>query len=250
MKTDYSKLAVSYDDRYSFDKMQPTFEYLANEIKRNNFKNILEAGCGTGYWLKKLSGQDVSVFGLDYSFPMLSKAKSKWKLFKLVNADACALPFKKSSFDFIFCVNSFHHFPEKTNFLEGAFKALKTKGEIVIVLADIFNPHYKWYVYDYFERAFNIDFVRVPQISMLENLMAETGFVEIKSEVTETINDDRKGKSVLEDYFLTRKGNSTLFALTEEEYFEGLKKIRREANNPETVFETNIIFKSVIGKKQ
>ena len=249
-KSDYEKLYDSYDNRYEQNRMSDTLKFLDKEITQNKFNRILEVGCGTGYWVKNLVSGERFVTGLDLSLPMLLQARRKIKHGHLINGEASTLPFDTQTFDFVFCVNAVHHFENKERFFVEAFKVLKTKGEIAIVLADIFNPDYKWYVYDYFDRAFEIDAARIPSIGELKEMMSKAGFSNLRTVTTEVIKDKRKGTNVLSDHFLQKKGNSTLFALSDEEYSVGLEKIREEASNPDAAFLTNVIFKAVIGNKE
>ena len=116
IKTDYNKIASSYNERYSVNYLTEVEKSLLNTASDNNIKTILEAGCGTGRWLNSLNKLNKKLFGLDYSIQMLRIAKSEISETELVNADACYLPFNENSFDMIFCINAIHHFPDKQNF--------------------------------------------------------------------------------------------------------------------------------------
>ncbi len=246
MKTDYKKLSEGYDLRYLQNTMPDTFKFLKKIIEQNKFGKILEVGCGTGYWLKLLNRRGLKLFGLDFSLPMLNKAKKDSLI--LINGNASRLPFQKKSFDFIFCINSFHHFPDKKKFLRDTFDLLRENGILSIVIADIFNPSYRWYVYDYFPGTFEIDAKRLPSPETIGNWLIEAGFESFSIKTVETIKDVRKGEAVLTDHFITRKGSSTLFALSDEAYFKGLERIKKDARKENSLFVTNVIFKAVIAK--
>ena len=109
-KVNYNEISSKYDNRYNEDQWSNIKEKLLETISLNEYNNILEVGCGTGYWLNAIKALNVNCFGLDYSIGMLKEAKSKKRCGNLINGDANALPFKNNKFDFIFCMNALHHF--------------------------------------------------------------------------------------------------------------------------------------------
>ena len=52
-------------------------------------------------------------FGLDLSFEMLRNARAVDSRYLVVQASAVAPPFVAASFDLVFSLNAFHHFPDK-----------------------------------------------------------------------------------------------------------------------------------------
>lgn len=110
--------------------------------------NVLEIMCGTGNLLFVLSKNNENIFGLDLSMDMLNFAKLKLSSpppptihnqdayesrdiltntethatpFRLIAGDVCKLPFKKESFDVVFCRAGLHHIPQ----LNECFFAIK-----------------------------------------------------------------------------------------------------------------------------
>ena len=75
-----------------------------NKLKPHVKGNVLDLGCGTGLQIPFLSGYAKSVIGIDLTYPLLEKAKEKFKdnsHVLLMQADALSLPFPDSCFDFI-----------------------------------------------------------------------------------------------------------------------------------------------------
>ena len=97
-KTDYSKIADTYNKRYGVNYLVNIEKEIKNLIELNNYKSILEAGCGTGRWIGSLEKKGREIFGLDYSFDMMKIPKSEKSALNLVNADAVYLPFKNYLF--------------------------------------------------------------------------------------------------------------------------------------------------------
>lgn len=85
------------------------------KILRNYFQDLsqltcLTIGCGTGETEEHFSKYFKKVVGIDYSEPMIKKAKSK----NIANThfrhmDASQIKFEKSSFDIVVTFNMFHH---------------------------------------------------------------------------------------------------------------------------------------------
>lgn len=247
MKTNYNIIANNYNERYAQNKMAGVLGWLKKTIAQNNFTNILEVGCGTGYWLNKLKGNNHKLYGLDYSVGMLKKAAG---IDDLINASADSMPVKNNSMDFVIVVNAIHHFKSPANFFASLYNLLKSKGQIAIILVDIRDANHKWYIYDYFVGTREYDLNRIPAIGTLLEMMTTNGFKNVKSKTLEITKKSASGQKVFDDHFLSKLGNSTLADLNERDYANGIEKIRREIEkNPARIFESNIVFKVVYGSK-
>jgi malonyl-CoA O-methyltransferase len=67
-------------------------------------RRILDAGCGTGRWMKSLAREGAKVWGVDFCEDMIAKAAAKQGLHnRCVIADISSLPFGNDSFDFALC---------------------------------------------------------------------------------------------------------------------------------------------------
>jgi demethylmenaquinone methyltransferase/2-methoxy-6-polyprenyl-1,4-benzoquinol methylase len=102
--------------------------------------------CGTGdlsVWLARLAPVTTEVMGLDYSSPMLMRAKQKVKRFPLkaspsfVCGDVGGLPFPDGYFDCIGISFAFRNLtyqnPNTQRYLAEVIRVLKPGGEFVIV---------------------------------------------------------------------------------------------------------------------
>lgn len=234
MKLDYNRLAATYHARYNFNSL-PGVESALDEVRRGR---VLEAGCGTGRWLRP------GDIGLDYSYGMLAAAQSGTR----VNGDACCLPFRDASFETVFCVNAVHHFPDKRAFVTEARRVLRTGGVLAIVGMDIRLHRHRWHYYDWFEGAWETDLRRFPSWGELVDLMLAAGFNNVQYRDVERVVNDRRGADVFNDPFLDKRASSQLALLSDEEYAAGMARMRAAvAGNPDILFKADLTLGMLSG---
>ena len=248
-KTDYGKIASTYDKRYNVNYLVNIENEIRNIILSNKFKTILEAGCGTGRWISSLGDESKKIYGLDYSFEMIKIPKVNKLYLNLVNADAVNIPFKDNFFDLIFCVNAIHHFPDKGKFIYECKRILTNNGMLAVFGVDP-SVDKGWYVYDYFDSVYENDLKRIPSLKLLKSLLEIEKFADIEIKVVEEVNNTRIGTDVFNDPFLEKHHCSQLANLSDEEYQNGITKIKNQIEkNPKTIFKTSVIFYLVSAKK-
>lgn len=105
-----------FGDPWNRYRHRTRFLTLLKIMKTLNFKNILEAGCAEGYYLKftvsKHPSTELHRVGLDISKGYLTKAKINAPKATLVLGDASNLPFKDNCFDLVLCTELLEHVPE------------------------------------------------------------------------------------------------------------------------------------------
>ena len=239
MSTMYDKISGSYDERYVDNQFGEIEKYLSAFVKQSK---VLEVGCGTGKWLTSFSGTTV---GLDLSYQMLIEAKRK-NVQNLVVAKGENLPFKCSSFDLVFLVNSFHFFKDKPKVIAGIKKVLKKGGRAVIVFADFFHPDYYWYIYDIFPEIKELDTKRYSTSEELKGFFSAAGFSDIEYSQLSGIKKTFAGMEVFSDPFVKKHNSSQLGHLTNDEYLQGIGKIKELADSGFR-FRTEIIFSAISG---
>lgn len=242
IKTNYNEIAPIYDERYKVNYLKAVEQSLLYIASENNVQKILEVGCGTGRWLKSLRILNKKLLGLDYSIEMLKIAKNSNEIDGIVNADASNLPFNNNSFDMIFCINAIHHFPDKKKFFSDAVSCLNVNGVFCIYSVD---PHIdkNWYVYEYFDGLYEIDLMRFPSLDETKNYFTMLNLQVEEQTLVERVYNSRTGEEVFSDPFLKKNMNSQLANLTEEEYRNGIKKIKQEiVHQPDKKFITEINF--------
>jgi SAM-dependent methyltransferase len=173
---------------------------------------------------------------MDVSQPMLMKAKSRHP--DLIRGTAEHLPFPAGSFDLVYCVNAFHHFPEKESFIREAARVLNPNGTLVIIGMDPHGQRDHWYIYDYFEGTYELDLRRFPSVPQITTWMNDAGFVEARHSVVERILDHQDGRAVLAHSVLEKTGTSQLILISDEAYDRGLRKIHADLDTAEARKET------------
>jgi SAM-dependent methyltransferase len=180
---------------------------------------------------------------MDFSAGMLAQAQRRLAGIDLVQGTAERLPWPAASSDRVFCINAFHHFPDKPAFLEEARRVLRPGGRLLIVGLDPHRGIDQWFVYDYFPESFEIDQRRYPAALSLRSWMKSAGFENCTTEEAEHWTYRLTADEILRQGRLDKAATSQLSVLTEGEYGRGMEKIREdmeraEAKKGETLFLT------------
>jgi ubiquinone/menaquinone biosynthesis C-methylase UbiE len=241
-QTNYNELAATYDERYKAQTLIGVGNSLQKLIDEIKPISIIEIGCGTCNWLKNITVEINKKFGLDFSFEMLRMGKALQQNLSVVNGDAVRLPIKASSFDLIFCVNAIHHFLNKNSFLDECKRTLRPDGIVAFYGVD---PHKEkdWYIYDYFNGVLKNDLERFPSFESLITLLKTKGFSGTNLSLIEKVYHKRVGDNVFNDPFIQKYSNSQLANLSDEEYQNGIEKIKIQIQkDPNTKFVTSLNF--------
>ncbi len=234
---EYDEIAPTYDQRYDALKYEGIASTLLSLAGDASAGRILEVGCGTGRWLAELQTVAPRVYGLDTSSGMLEQA-NRDRRGCLICGRASHLPFSEAVFDLIFCVNAFHHFGEKREFIFQAREALRSGGTLAIIGMDPHSGRDSWYLYRYFEGTYETDLGRYPSPDSIGKWMTQAGFVQVRCSVAEHIVNSLRGREVLQSPFLKKHGTSQLALLTEEVYVAGLDRIKADLHEAEAAGET------------
>jgi demethylmenaquinone methyltransferase/2-methoxy-6-polyprenyl-1,4-benzoquinol methylase len=131
-------------------------------------RRVLDLACGTGdlsIAIAKTAGQDVTITGLDYSLPMLERARRKaaeagvQNTVEFIEGDATRLPFPDGSFDCVGISFAFRNLTYKNPLCEPhlaeVLRVLKPGGRYVAVESSqprnalvraFFRLYLRWYV--------------------------------------------------------------------------------------------------------
>lgn len=174
----FNKVAKHYD-RGLFKKWHLNLKKkVIGSIDIKNNSNILDVGCGTGELLFILKrNKTLNLYGVDISKNMLDIAELKLgknAILKLVEIEK--VKFKDGFFDYVFIVDSFHHFSDYDFALRNIFRILKKDG--VLIISDINFGYLGNKIFHIIEPGNNRTFTKKQIIRLLENY----GFGKIKYE--------------------------------------------------------------------
>ncbi len=225
-RVNYDRIAPTFDTRYAHGLYNDLTQALRAFIEAERPDRVLEAGCGTGYWLAALSAIAPRIEGLDFSHEMLRKAHERKLPGGLVRATANVLPFRDRSFDLIFCVNALHHFGQFQDFIIEARRVLRPGGTLAILGMDPHHGRDSWCVYDYFPETRAIDLARYPSSGTIMDAMLRAGFDSVECRTACRFAADRTGEQVFDDPELQRRGCSQMALLTDEQYAAGIARMK------------------------
>lgn len=107
----------------------------------------LDLGCGLGTQCLAMSQLGYSIIGLDYSHNLAQQAHIQGV--KVVNGDALTLPFRESSFEYVFTIGALHHLQgvadQETAYRE-IVRVLKPGGYLIVQETNTRNPLFRFYM--------------------------------------------------------------------------------------------------------
>lgn len=129
-------------DRYAkaYDRLSSLTSYyneLSNKVLAalKDCDNVLDNGTGTGILAKRLAEHGKTIVGIDSSEAMLSIARSKVSLNKLLTFDLGSsehLPYKDKTFDGVACINVLFYLDNPMQALKESYRVLKAGGIFVV----------------------------------------------------------------------------------------------------------------------
>jgi ubiquinone/menaquinone biosynthesis C-methylase UbiE len=130
--------------QYKIDKKSKEFARLVKKYIKKESPKILEIGCGTGEYTKRMAKNlpKANIVGLDISKNVLEIAKDKCKNARNVSFTQKSIynnSFKKDSFDVICGFYVLHHL-EMSKIVKEVFRILKEGGVIFFYEPNILNP--------------------------------------------------------------------------------------------------------------
>lgn len=134
---EFTKAADIYESEQAgiYEICKDDYPYIAAELSKEDYQDLLDCGCGTGPMISLLHEQDATKHytGLDITPRMIEVAKAKnlsgvdW-----VVGDCENLPFDENFFDVIICSNSFHHYPNPQLFFDSVKRVLRPGGRLIL----------------------------------------------------------------------------------------------------------------------
>jgi ubiquinone/menaquinone biosynthesis C-methylase UbiE len=230
---EYDTIATTYDRRYLDNDYSGVENALVAFVGQNLNGRALEVGCGTGHWLRFLGAKGIPVAGLDASTRMLACAHAQDHRTALVRGLAEHLPWADESFDRLFCVNALHHFRDKQRFLVEALRVLRRGGQFMTIGLDPHTGLDQWHIYEYFEPVLEIDRRRYSPTGQIRERMNAVEFVDCVTREVQHLQVRLSARAAIEQGRLDRGATSQLALLTEDQYQQGIDRIRKGIESAE-----------------
>ncbi|MCJ7646135.1 methyltransferase domain-containing protein [bacterium] len=122
-------------------RMAQALSWLDNLNLRKNSK-ILDVGCGAGVMAKKVANRGYEIFGMDYSYNMIKKAKAVCNTKSDIiffQGDIESLPFKSSVFDMVLCLGVISYLKSENKALHEMSRVLKPDGTLILSILNKFS---------------------------------------------------------------------------------------------------------------
>lgn len=225
-RVDYDRVAPGYDARYRRNNYSGVEQALAAFVEglRAPRHRVLEVGCGTGHWLRRLGDSAVAVFGVDLSAGMLKVAHDAAPG-RVTRGRAEQLPYASESCDRLFCVNALHHFSDQSAFFREARRVLRDAGVLLTIGLDPHNGEDQWWVYDYFPSALVEDRRRYLPTAGIRELMEAAGFSQCETRIIQHLPRELTIAEAKARGFLDRTSTSQMMVIPDGEYEAGLQRI-------------------------
>ena len=112
--------------------------------------NLLDVGCGTGFYFPLLREHAENVTGIDVSTSMLEEARELIREKDLANCrvgeySALAIPFEDNSMDVVHSWDFLHHVSDLPQALSEISRVLRPGGHYVALEPNLLNPSITWY---------------------------------------------------------------------------------------------------------
>lgn len=170
-KRTFDKQAKIYDDSICSMYPRKCYKSVINEIKKLKYKKILDVGCGTGEILNRIADNKENYYGIDLSDKMIDIAKSKNNSINVnyLVGDSEFLPFPDSTFDVVFCVESFHHYPNPEAVIKEFYRVLADNGTLII--CDMYRKAPLRQFYNFLMKIVNTGDVKIYTQNEITNLL-------------------------------------------------------------------------------
>ncbi len=134
---EFNKAAAQFDnnDPSVYNLCRKDYPDILEELEKEDFTDMLDAGCGTGAVIALLAEKypQKNYTGIDLSPQMIAVAKAKkTEGARFLCGDCEKLPFEADSFDVITCSMSFHHYPHPVDFFRSCERVLRPGGRLII----------------------------------------------------------------------------------------------------------------------
>jgi len=118
---------------FSYPRVKKFLDILVDYLPKGG--RILEAGCGLGPWVIKLSMLGYKMVGIDYQQECIDKVKAYDAALEVYTADVRSMPFEANYFSTYLSWGVIEHFAEGPDgVLNEAYRVLKSEGKLILTV--------------------------------------------------------------------------------------------------------------------
>jgi ubiquinone/menaquinone biosynthesis C-methylase UbiE len=132
----WSKYGSNYDDNQLFVVGMDLLNIITSKLSElSKLGNVLELGCGTGYFTKTIYKNAETLIASDISEKLLKITKKKFEKLsniKIQKENCMNLSFSDEQFNTVFMANLIHVIENPLKTLEECYRVLKNKGTIIL----------------------------------------------------------------------------------------------------------------------
>lgn len=204
-------------------------------------QTILDAGCGTGNYIRALDGKVGMLVGLEFNEGMLAQAREKFQNnsnIRLNLGSILNIPHPAESFDGIMCNQVLHHlctdkacqenFSPVRRMLAEAYRVLRSQGVLVINTSTCQQLFDGFWWADLIPAAVDQMAKRFPSLELLVSILEETGFT-YKGNIV-PLDCVLQGENYLDPEgplkASYRDGDSTWSLVTDKELEQALERVQ------------------------
>lgn len=138
----YESFADEFDSKMNMYDTNKRLDVFFNEMLKNEQiqgKQVLDAGCGTGWFSMAASKAGAVVTSMDLGEKLLSQVQKKCDTKRVVGS-VLDMPFKNDTFDFIISSEVIEHTPSPNTAICEMYRVLKPGGTLILS-----TPNKFWY---------------------------------------------------------------------------------------------------------
>ncbi|MGD9050154.1 MAG: class I SAM-dependent methyltransferase, partial [Anaerolineae bacterium] len=133
----WSRFAPSYDRDGEYVVGRPILQAIERRLlQERSLGEVVEFGCGTGYWTRVIAGIAQQVIATDLSDDMLEVAQNQLRgcqNVRIEKADCAKAPFPQARFDSVLMANLLHVIDRPLQCLQEGYRILRAGGVLIAI---------------------------------------------------------------------------------------------------------------------
>lgn len=198
------------------------FELISNFSPKSKIK-VLDFGCGTGNYIKKISTYtNYRIYGVEPCEEMIMYAKKQNPNITIRQGNHISIPYPDDFFEYVYMTNVVHHIPDISAMYKEIYRVLKPNGVLCICTENRRQLLSKYWI-RYFPSIIIKDLQRFPSVPKLKKLAYNQKLITIKT----TVISEKKWYRITDLLMsqVLKRSMSVLNLISDHEYNTGTQKI-------------------------